>query len=51
MTLGTLITGAVLSAIVALVIVSLIKEKKKGNSSCHCGCSGCALSGKCKRRK
>jgi hypothetical protein len=33
--------------IVALIIFSLIRDKKKGNSSCGCGCAHCAMAGAC----
>lgn len=45
--LGTIIICAVLIAVVALLIYSLIRDKKKGKSSCG-GCSGCAFSDSCK---
>ena len=31
----------------ALEIGQMIKDKKKGKSSCGCGCSNCAMAGKC----
>ena len=38
----------VLSAIIALIITGMIKDKKKGKSSgCGCGCGGCAMRGIC----
>ena len=46
--IGTIIVSLVLIAIVALAVVSMIRDKKKGKS-CTCGgsCSGCAMSGRC----
>ena len=41
-----LIIGAVLG-IVTLVIVSMIRDKRAGKSSCGCNCSHCAMAGKC----
>jgi len=41
-----LIIGAVLG-IVTLVVVSMIRDKRAGKSSCGCGCSHCAMAGKC----
>jgi len=43
----SIIICAVLIAVVALLIYSLIRDKKKGRSSCCGGCSGCAMSGTC----
>lgn len=45
--IGTIIVCAILIAVVALLIWSMIRDKKKGKSSCGCGCSSCALSGSC----
>lgn len=39
--IGTAATGAVLLAVVAAIIRSMIKNKKEGKSSCGCGCEGC----------
>ena len=41
-----LIIGAVLG-IVTLVIVSMVRDKRDGKSSCGCNCSHCAMAGKC----
>ena len=35
--LSTLIVGVVLLAIVALVCLSMVRNKRKGKSSCGCG--------------
>ncbi|MCD8095300.1 MAG: FeoB-associated Cys-rich membrane protein [Ruminococcus sp.] len=37
---GTLIVGVILAAIVALIIYSMIKDRKQGKRSCggNCGC-------------
>ena len=40
--MGTAIVGLVLVAVVAAIIVSLAKNKKKGKSSCGCGSTNCA---------
>lgn len=45
--IGTLAVLLVLLAVLALVAVRMIKNKKKGVSSCSCGCSTCPYSGKC----
>ncbi len=44
--LGTVIIGVLLLAAVAGIVVSMIRNKKKGRSSCGCGCSACAAAGK-----
>lgn len=49
--LATIVICAVLAALVALVIVYMIRNKKKGKSSCGCGCGGCPMNGNCHLRK
>ena len=50
--IGTIITCAVLIAIVTAIIVSMIKKKKQGQSVvCSCGnCKHCAMSGSCHKQ-
>ncbi|MDO4543090.1 MAG: FeoB-associated Cys-rich membrane protein [Clostridia bacterium] len=45
--LSTAIICAVLAGIVTLIIVRMIKNKKKGKTSCGCNCKDCPMSGKC----
>ena len=45
--LATVIICAVLIAVVAAIIVNMAGKKKKGKSSCGCGCSDCPMSGSC----
>ena len=45
--IGTILISAVLLLIVGLIIVKLVKDKKKGKSSCGCNCAHCAMSGSC----
>lgn len=42
--MGTIIVGAIVVAIVILVICTMVRDKKKGKS-CHCGgnCSTCGI--------
>lgn len=44
---GTIIAGLMVLAIVASVIIGMIRKKKNGKSACGCGCAGCPLSGDC----
>ncbi len=37
----------VLIALVALIIRSLIRDRKKGRQSCGAGCAHCAMAGRC----
>lgn len=45
--LGTILVAAVLAGIVALIIVKMLRDRKKGQSSCGCACSWCPASGSC----
>ena len=45
--LATVILSLVLLLIAASIVYSLIKNKKKGVSSCGCSCGGCPMASKC----
>ena len=45
--IGTIIICLVLILIVALIIVKLIKDKKKGKTTCGTNCAHCAMAGSC----
>lgn len=47
--LGTIVISLILIAIVSLIIVKMIRDKKSGKSTggCGCGCENCAMHGKC----
>ena len=49
--IGTIVICAVLVAAVAAAIVKMVRDKKKGKSSCGCGCEGCAMSDSCHSKK
>ena len=36
-----------LCALVGLIVFSLIRDRRRGKSSCGCNCSHCAMKGKC----
>lgn len=38
--LATIVVGLVLFAILASVVVHMVKARKQGKGSCGCGCSG-----------
>lgn len=41
--ISTIIVGAILVAVVVLIIRNMRKNKKNGIGSCGCNCSGCAM--------
>ena len=45
--IGSILVVFALIAIFALIIVSNVKNKKKGKSNCGCGCSNCSMNGIC----
>lgn len=49
--IATIIITAVLLSVVIAIIIRLVKNKKKGKSSCGCGRSGCPMSGSCHSKK
>ena len=48
--MATIIISAVLVLVVAAILVSMVRGKRKGKSSCGCGCAGCAMNGACHRQ-
>ena len=49
--LATIIICLVLAVIVAAIIIGLVRNKKKGKSSCGCKCDHCAMAGSCHNKK
>ena len=51
--IGTIAVGAAVVAVIALVIVLMVRDKKKGKKTCSsgCSCSGCAMAGQCHTNK
>lgn len=45
--LANIAVCALLFAAVAAIICGMLRSKKKGKSSCGCGCAGCSMAGKC----
>lgn len=48
---ATIMISAVLILAVAAVIVNMVRNKRRGKSSCGCGCAGCAMNGACHPKK
>lgn len=49
--MATIIICAVLLLIVAAILAGLIRDKKKGRSSCGCGCANCPMNGSCHQKQ
>ncbi|MCD8390874.1 MAG: FeoB-associated Cys-rich membrane protein [Firmicutes bacterium] len=44
---GTILVVFALAAVVTLIIRAMIRDKKRGKSSCGCGCANCQSAGMC----
>ncbi len=51
MDIPSIIVLVIIVGIVAAIIIKGIINKKKGKSSCSCGCSGCAMKDSCHSKK
>ncbi|MCI6908510.1 MAG: FeoB-associated Cys-rich membrane protein [Clostridiaceae bacterium] len=49
--LAAILICAALIAVVAAIVAGLIRDKKRGKSSCGCGCANCPMSGACHSKK
>lgn len=49
--LATIIISLIIVAVVAAIIISTVRNRKKGKLSCGCGCSNCPMSGSCHSKK
>lgn len=47
---GSILIAAIVAAAVGLIVLKLIRNKKKGETSCGCGCGHCPSSGICHKR-
>jgi len=45
--MGTILVLAILMAVVAAIILNLVRNRKQGKSSCGGSCSCCPMSGSC----
>ncbi len=49
--LATILVAATVIVILAAIILKMISDKKKGNTSCGCGCENCAASEICHKKE
>lgn len=49
--IATIIICIALLLIVTGIIAGMIRDKRKGKSSCGCGCANCPMSGSCHKLK
>ena len=48
--IGTILICLGLITVVTAIIVKLIRDHKKGKSSCGCNCAHCAMAGSCHKK-
>ncbi len=48
--IGTAAVAAVLLAVILLIVIRMVKNKRAGKSSCSCGCGGCAMRDMCRSK-
>ncbi len=46
--LANILIIAALSAVAALIITHMVRNRKKGKTSCGCGCQNCPMSDTCR---
>ncbi len=49
--LSTILVSLVLLGLLGGIVWSMIRKKKRGEISCGCGCSNCAMNGTCHAAK
>lgn len=49
--IGTITAAAGLIVIFSAIVVKMVKDKKKGRSSCGCNCAHCAMANSCHGKK
>lgn len=47
---ATIIISLLLLIVVAAIIVNLVKDKRKGKSTCGNNCAHCAMAGSCHKK-
>ena len=49
--IGTVLITILLIAVVTGVLIKTVTDKRKGRSSCGCGCEHCAMRGACHQKQ
>ncbi|MBR5273428.1 MAG: FeoB-associated Cys-rich membrane protein [Clostridia bacterium] len=49
--IASIIILLIVAVIVGAVVFKMIRDKRKGKSSCSCGCGGCPMSDSCHGKK
>jgi len=46
---ASLVTGLAVAAVVAAIIVKMMRDKRNNKGGCACGCEGCPSAGLCRK--
>lgn len=49
--LASVIVLSVVAAVITLVIIKMVRDKRRGKPSCNCGCGGCPMKDTCHTKK
>ncbi|MGN0459791.1 MAG: FeoB-associated Cys-rich membrane protein [Ruminococcus sp.] len=49
--ISTIIVGMIVLAVIIAIVIRMIKNKKRGKTSCNCGCSGCPMGDSCHKEE
>ena len=49
--IGNILICLVLIAVVAAILLPLIRKRKRGEAACGCSCAHCAMCGECHSQK
>lgn len=49
--IGTIVAGLILAVILCAAVATILRNNRKGKSSCGCGCTHCAMAGSCRKTK
>ena len=45
--MGTIVVGVMVLGVLGAIVLKMVSDKKKGKTSCSCGCGSCPNAGNC----
>lgn len=51
MIVWTVIIAALVAGVFLAIVITGIRNRKRGKNSCSCGCGGCAIKDTCRSKK
>jgi len=49
--MATILVLAAVALLVVFVVMHMVRDKKKGGTSCGCNCQSCTLRGECHKKR